>query len=510
MNTEDFLVLMPVLWVAVSAIVVLMTDLFLKDRSKVVLSQISVAGLATAFYFMTQYWMGASERVVLSGTVAISQFGMAVGLGLIIAAALSSLSAAQYAKGSAVATGEFHALVLFATAGGLVLVIANDLVTFFVALETMSLSVYALTGIARGRPKAAEASMKYFILGAVASGFLLYGAAMLYAATGTMQFTPSHAGEELLRYGFSQPAKVMNGPLATVGLGCMLVALLFKVGAVPFHAWVADAYTGAPAPTTGFMSVAVKAAGFAAFLKILVCMGQGAPESLGVYRILWLLAMFSMIAGNFGALLQKNPKRMLAYSGVAHTGYALIALVVVSLELDKKGAPEAGLVQNAVSGLLFYLLSYAVANLTAFSVLCGLEQNGRDIESLDQLGGLADASPAAAFALLAAMVSLAGVPLTGGFIGKLLVFKTGVDQQLMGLVLIGLITSIASLYYYLQIVVAAYMKPRAEGLEWATEHRWTARFSMTLGLIGIAFLGLYPKPVLALMESGAKAFFAAH
>jgi NADH-quinone oxidoreductase subunit N len=510
---------MPVIWVAVTAIACLLADIFLAGRSKVTLAYIALTGLALAFYFMTQYWTDGTERIVLGGSLAVSKFGYSVGIGLLVAAGLTSLSAAQYGRGSAVATGEFYGLVLFATAGGMVLTLANDLVTLFVSLETMSLSVYALTGIARGRSTSAEGAMKYFVLGAMASGFLLYGSALLYGATGTMQLFPLEGDIEALRYGLAQPSITMKGPLAVTGVGCILVAILFKIGAVPFHGWVSDAYEGAPAPSTGFMSVAVKAAAFAAFLKIVLAVGLGAAVSngegdwggVGLSTVLWWVAVLSLIVGNFGALMQSNPKRMLAYSGIAHTGYALIALVVVALELEKGSGVDGVLIQSACSAFLFYLLAYAVTNLSAFAMLCSLERGGRDIQRIDQLSGLAEASPLSAFAMLAAMISLAGIPLTGGFTGKVWLFQSALKEELIGLVLLGLTTSIVSLYYYLRVVVAMYMQPAVDEdtfEEVELPSRWTARCSMILGVVGIFALGLMPSSVMTIMQDGARALFA--
>lgn len=514
----EFYYLTPVISVAITAIACLLGDLVLKGKSKITLSYISLSGLAVAFFAMNECWNGPTEQIMLGGSVAISSFGYAVGLGLLVAAGLTSLSAGQYAKGSGVATGEFHGLVLFATAGGMVLAVANDLVTVFVSLETMSLSVYALTGIARGRATSAEGAMKYFVLGALASGFLLYGSGLLYGATGTLQIFPLEGGPEALKYGIAQPSVAMKGPLAVTGVACLLVAILFKIGAVPFHGWVSDAYEGAPAPTTGFMSVAVKAAAFAAFLKIVLAIGLGSTvdlgdgvlSNIGLSTILWWVAVITLVVGNFGALMQSNPKRMLAYSGIAHTGYALIALVVVAAELEKGGAADASVIQTAASGFLFYLLAYAVTNLTAFAMLCSLERRGQDVDRIDQLSGLAEASPLAAFAMMIAMLSLAGIPLTGGFTGKVWLFSAAIKQELLGLVLLGLTTSIVSLFYYLRIIVAMYMRPAVDDdtlEEAALPSRWSARFSMVLGAMGVIALGVMPKSIMTLMEEGAKALF---
>lgn len=507
-TAAEFLALSPVMWVAVGAITVLLGDLFLRGRSKTPLAYIALTALGIAGYFMSVHWAGAAETVLLGGAVSVSVFGSAVGAGLLIAAGLTALSAAQYGRGSAVATGEFYGLVMFATAGGLVLVIANDFVTFFVALETMSLSVYALTGIARQRSTSAEGGMKYFIMGAVASGFLLYGIALLYGATGTMQFLPSAPGSGSVEALAAGVAPLNKGGLALAGVVCLLVGILFKIGAAPFHGWVADAYQGAPAPTTGFMSVAVKAAAFAAFLKVVIALGRGVGGPLVVTDALWVIAALTMIVGNFGALVQKSPKRILAYSGIAHSGYGLIAIVAVAAQLERGAEADAGLLSNASASLLFYLLAYAVTNLAAFALLGSLERRGEDAESLDDLAGMARRAPLGAFAMMVAMISLAGVPLTGGFTAKLWVFQAGLKQGLTVLVLLGLVTSIVSFYYYLRIVIVMYMSPPpAEAGESGAATRWTARFAMVAGAGATLALGIIPGPAMELISDGAAALF---
>lgn len=510
-DPAELFALTPVMWVAGTAIACLLGDLLLKGRSKTPLAWTALTGLGAALYFMTQEWSGPVERILLGGSVAISSFGFAVGLGLIIAAAMTALSAAQYGRGTAVATGEFYGLVLFATAGAMVLAIANDLVTLFVALEVLSISVYALTGISRGRPTSAEGAMKYFVLGAAASGFLLYGIALLYGAAGTMQIFAA-AGEGPLSIGLAQPAEPMRAPLALTGVFCLLVGFLFKIGAVPFHGWVADAYEGAPAPSTGFMSVAVKAAAFAALFKIVVAVALGAGAPIGLEASLSIVAMLTMLVGNFGALMQDNPKRLLAYSGIAHTGYALVAVAAVAAAAESPdGAVDRVVMANCAGGLLFYLLAYGVTNLSAFAILCSVERDGKDIERTAQLAGLAKRSPLAGVALLVTMISLAGVPLTGGFVAKVWVFQAGLREGMLGLVLLGLLTSVVSLYYYLKVVMAAWMvdeEGAGAALPESLEGRWAARLAMVAGLLGTLWLGLLPSPAMALMQGGAEALFA--
>jgi len=497
-DAGELLLLAPILWLALGAIAALFADILVKRRSKVAVCYTALVGVFAAGYCMLSQWYGSGpEQIVLAGSVGISSFGCAAGLAILAAAAGASLSAAHYAEGSAVATGEFHALVLFSAAGALTLVIANDLVTFFVALETMSIAVYGLTGIARRRSSSSEAAMKYFVLGAFASGFLLYGIGLLYGATGTLQLF-ARAGEKCIA-----TSQGVNGWLAFSGVGCMLVGLLFKVGGVPFHSWVPDAYEGAPAPSTAFMSVAIKAAALAAFMKLVIALGQGSAGQLQISTLLWYVALASMIVGNFGALMQRSPKRMLAYSGIAHTGYALVAVVVVAAQYEH-GADQQ-ILRDAVMGLLFYLVAYGLTNLAVFGLLCSLEREGGDIRVMEDLSGLGKRSPAIALCMLVALLSLAGLPLTGGFTAKVMVFKAGLSGGFLGLVLLGLFTSVVSLYYYLRPVVLMFMEEERGSAPVFEEGRWGGRLTLVVGVAGTLWLGLMPGPMLALAKSGAVA-----
>lgn len=502
--------LAPALWTAVTGLAVLLADTLIKFRSKIPLAYITLTGLGIALAIMMQSWPGASEKFYLAGTVSLSSFALIAGVGIIVATGLASLSASQYARGSAVATGEFHGLLLFAATGALVMVAANDLVTLFVALETLSLSVYSLTGISRGRASSAEGAMKYFLLGAVASAFLLYGIGMVYGAAGTVTlFSDSGA------LAISTPGQGLSGPLAVSGVFCMLVAMLFKVGAVPFHAWLPDAYQGAPAPTTGFMSVVVKAAAFVALFKLVTAFGLGAGAPVGLRGLLFGIAALSMILGNFGALLQDDPKRTLAYSAIAHTGYALVAVVAAAASLET--GRDLATLKECAGGLLFYVFAYSFSNLAIFAVLCSLERDGQDVRRINDLSGLSERSPLAAFAMMVGVLSLAGIPLTGGFLGKLWVFQAGLRAQQLGLVILGLLTSVVSLYFYLRIIVVMYMKPASESRilspslgqeEPSPAGRWATRLAMTVAALGTLALGIMPGHVSALVEQGAKSLFS--
>lgn len=510
---------LPMMMPALFGVVVLCLDLFIpRGRSKGPLAITSAAGALVTAILVLALWRGDGETALIAGTVSLSSFAAALSVTILLAAVVISFAAVHHGEGDGTpalvtqAHGEFYGLMLFATSGMLALVAANDLVTLFVALETLSIAVYAMTGLDRRRSRSAEGAMKYFVLGAFSSGFLLYGISLLYGATGTLRLTdiadlsldPAHA------------------TLASTGGLLVLVGLLFKVGAVPFHAWTPDAYEGAPSAVTGFMSVGVKVAAFGAALRTVTALGDaGAFASGGAIWAIWLVTAVTLIVGNAGALTQRNPRRLLAYSAIAHTGYVLIGVLAVARSFDPEhplhGPEMQDVAKDAAAGVLFYLLAYGVANLAAFAVLCHLERKGDDVDDLAELAGLAKTQPGAALVMTLAMISLAGVPATAGFLGKFWVFRAGIAAGDLGLVILALVTSGLSLYYYLQVVVAMYM--REPGEPYAADEpavttaaiapaprRWGSRLAFVLSGALIVLLGLVPgERLLSLVVSGAEA-----
>lgn len=349
--------------------------------------------------------------------------------------------------------------------------------------------------------------MKYFVLGAFSAGFLLYGMSLLYGATGTMRLDTLA----------TVSIEASSMPLATVGGALILVGLLFKVGAVPFHAWTPDAYEGAPSSVTGFMSVGVKVAAFAGMFRVV--QGLGASGALGADLaggpvgswVLWFVAALTVIAGNAGALTQRNPRRLMAYSGIAHTGYLLVALVAFTRQYGH-GADTLNLTyaaNDAVAGVLFYLIAYALGNAGVFAVICHLERRGEDVDSLEDLSGLAHTQPRVALVMSICLLSLAGIPGTAGFLGKLWVFRAGVASGDIGLVVLALMASAISLYYYLRIVVLMYMREPQVGTAGASsedDQRWCSRLAiLSAGILTVA-LGVFPpNRLLDLVVDGAKA-----
>ena len=359
----NFLPLLPAVQVLLTALIVLIRDLFISEReSRGYLAFISLLGIGLAVAESLALWGG--QQGAFDDTLMLDSFALYFSLIFLLAAALTILSSIQYLRLTAIHEGEFYALVLFATVGMMIMAAANDLLVFFLGLETMSIAVYVLTGMWRASDRATEAAMKYFFIGAFATGFLLYGIALIYGATGSTHLNV--IADALVEQPSQWPAYLIGGGLL------LLVGFAFKVGAVPFHFWVPDVYEGAPTPVTGFMAVAVKAAAFAAWARVLLHK-LSALDSDWVFP-LWLIAIGTMTLGNLLALTQSSVKRMLAYSSIAHAGYLLIAIVV--------GEEWGGL------PLLFYVASYALMTVGAFAVLTSVADGDGPNENYASFAGL--------------------------------------------------------------------------------------------------------------------------
>jgi NADH-quinone oxidoreductase subunit N len=385
----------------------------------------------------------------------------------LLAAALTILSSIQYIRQIQIHEGEFYALVLFATVGMILMAAANDLIVFFLGLETMSIAVYVLTGMWRSSARASEASMKYFFMGAFATGFLLYGIALIYGATGSTNLA------QITTYLLDQPAE---WPMYLIAGGfLLLIGFAFKVGAVPFHFWVPDVYDGAPTPVTGFMSVAVKAAAFAAWARILLF--RLSPLDSDWVFPLWIIAIATMTFGNLLAITQTSVKRMLAYSSIAHAGYLLIALVV---GVEWGGFP-----------LLFYLLAYTFMTLGAFAVLTSLSDGDAPREHYRDFAGLGFKRPFLGLAMSLFMLSLAGFPPLAGFTGKFYIFRSAVLAGHLNLAVIGVLNSLLSVIYYLKVIVAMYME---EGGSEGKSFRQApyVYVAILIAVVGTLYLGILP------------------
>jgi len=370
-------------------------------------------------------------------------------------------------------TGEYHALILFSVVGQCVMVAANELIMIFIGLEISSIASYVLAGFLRDDKRANEASLKYFLLGSFATAFFLYGIAWIYGLTGSTNLAAIRgalASRDLA------PSPVLVGFSAAL----MFVGLGFKVSGAPFQIWAPDVYQGAPTPVSAFMSAGPKAAAFAVFLRIF--MGAFEPIGAGWEPLVWLSALLSMTIGNFAALTQSNIKRLLAYSSIAHAGYVLVALAARS--------------ETGTAAAMFYLAAYALMNIGAFAVVAHLSGKGERFLSVDDFAGLAARQPFTAALLTIFLLSLIGVPLTGGFFGKFYIFKAALQSSLVWLTVLGLLTSAVAAYYYLRILVVMYMHEPSEAVTLAEPLGAGMRAALVLPALGTFFLGVAPSAVL--------------
>ncbi len=441
--TRDFLSLVPVAILTAGAIALLLSEVFLVSGRRGYQAVLTVVTAAAAGGWAA--W--APVKGVVFGRQAVADdFSAFVTVIVCAGLALSALVGAGWLGARDAERGEFYALATFGAAGMSLLGMAADFLVAFVAIETMSLATYALAAYLRRGRRPAEAAFKYLVLGAVSSALFLYGSALVYGSTGSLLFADLTRGSE--------------SPFFLVGLGMIAAGVAFKVAAVPFHAWTPDVYEGAPTPVTAFMAAGVKTAAFAVLARIFLSASSGAAATASAFAgIVSTLAVLSMIFGNLLALPQRSVKRMLAYSSIAHAGYLLVGVV---------SAGAAGARDKALAGVLFYLAAYSAMAIGAFAVVGAIERRTRGDEEpadqwdLERFAGLGRRSPSLAFAMAVFLFSLAGIPPTAGFIGKLYVFQAAIGAQLYGLAVLGILTSILGAYYYLRVLVYMYMRP-AEG-----------------------------------------------
>lgn len=414
---------------------------------------------------------------------------------VLCAGILSTLMGVRFLEIEKIGRGEFHATLLFAVIGAMFLVSGTDFITLFAGLETMSLSVYLLVGWARDQRKSNEAALKYFLLGAFASGILLYGMSLVYGATkSTNLFAIAKALE-----GASTPLPA----LVTVGLLLIVVAVGFKMAAAPFHVWSPDAYEGAPTLVTAFMSTAVKTAAFGLGLRLfLLAFGSG-PVAGQWVPYFALLAALSMTLGNFVALVQDNMKRLLAYSSIAHAGYALLGLCAAGIALSGR-LPEnlaASALHWGQMSVVLYMLAYTVTNVGAFALVVLLRREGIAGDRIDDFAGMGRRAPALAAAMTVFLLSLGGIPATAGFIGKWWLFAAIIEAGYGWLAIVAAANTAVSLYYYLRVVVKMYM----DGPETETPYALTPSVAaaVAIAVAAVLFIGLYPGPVLHLIEGTA-------
>jgi NADH-quinone oxidoreductase subunit N len=461
-----FPALMPIVVASVWAIVVLLAEMFSVSRRYRVVSWLSIVGLA----HVAVAACCSGTRGAFGSVIALDGFTVFF---IVLTAALSAvciLAAMDYLDLTEIVGGEYYPLLLFAFVGIAVMAAATDLIVLFLGLETMSVAVYVLAGIWKRDARSNEAALKYFVMGAFASGFMLYGIALLYGATGSTVLAEIASG-----LGGSTPSG-----LALLGMGMLTVGLAFKVSAVPFHLWTPDAYEGAPISVTAFMSTAVKAAGFAASVRILSVAFAATAGHIEI--VLSVLAILTMTVGNFVALRQTSLKRMLAYSSIAHTGYLLVGLAAGTT--------------GAAAAILFYLAAYGAMNVAAFAVLMLVARRGERVEEISDLAGLATSRPLVAAAMTIAMLSLTGIPPFGGFTAKLYLFSAALEAGKTGLVLVALGNSVVSAAYYLGVVKTMYFDPAPATTSAAIGNRPYLGVALAIAIVITILLGVAPSAVL--------------
>ena len=463
-----FNAIVPMACVTAAGIAAMVAEAFRDPGERMPIAGLGLVGLIGAAVSTLLLWNSNASSF---GVVSADNFGLFVTGILIVVGVLSLAISGPTIERERLPAGEYYALMLFATAGMMLMATATDLLVIFLALEVLSLAVYVLTGIRRDSPQATEAAFKYFLLGAMSSAFFLYGIAFTYGLTGSTR---------LDRIGGLVAAQAMSPtPMQLLAVGLVLVGFAFKVSAVPFHMWTPDAYEGAPPAVTAFMSTGVKAAAFAAFVRVFLSAFE--PLRGNWSEVVWVVAAATMIVGTVVGVAQTNIKRMLAYSSIAHGGYLLVALV--SANDVGKGA------------VLFYLLVYAITNIGAFGVIALLEGTDRPNDTVRDYAGLWNEHPALATLMTIFLLSLGGFPPMAGFIAKWYVFSAAIKAGYNGLAIIGVLTSVVSVFFYLRIVVMMYMTTAERPAQFPSIPK-VAGAALVVSAIVIVYLGILPTRVL--------------
>ena len=460
----DYIRILPELTLAFFGVLIMLADPLLGEKRARPLGVIALLGTLAAI--AATIYQAHFPGMAWFGMVRVDDFSLFFHAVIALVALVVVLVSFEYLEAQEIRQGEYYALILLGAVGMMLMSSAVELVLIFIALEISSISTYVLAGFRRRSAASAESSLKYFLLGSFATAFFLYGVALMFGATGSTEI--------------AKIAQALRGgavtPLAYLAVALMLVGLGFKVAASPFHVWTPDVYEGAPAPVVGLMSTAPKAAAFAVLLRVLF-----AAYSPGWFWPLWLAAALSMTLGNLGALVQTNVKRLLAYSSIAHAGYLLVAFAASS---------EIG-----VSAAIFYAAAYAAMNVGAFAVVSHFAGAGERYVEVDDYAGLGRRSPVLAAALTLFLLSLIGIPVTGGFFAKLYVFSAALQSNLVGLVIVGVINSAVGAYYYLRLIVLMYMREGKEDLP----------AGLLLSAAATLYLGVWPQQVLAYALDSASA-----
>ena len=480
--------ILPELVVALAGTIAMVYDSFFpKDR--VTTSVISLVGLAASAVLLVMMWGDVQAAGAWNGMIAHDNLRLGFSFVFLLVSAMTVLISSVWVERENVPSGEYNALLMFATFGMMLMASGNDLVIIFLGLETLSIATYVMCGLRRGDLKSNESAMKYFILGSFASAFLLYGMALVYGATGSTNIT-----EIATRVGNANfPA------LLLVGGAMMIIGFGFKVATAPFHIWTPDVYEGAPTPVTGFMAAGPKAAAFASFVRVFVL---GFPLVAGVQAsgylhdswmtALTVMAILSMTVGNIVAIMQTNVKRMLAYSSIAHAGYAMVGFIGAGAATNPADRDAA------IASVAFYMLTYAITNLGAFAIVTLLGQKNDRRTEFEDYNGIGFKSPGLSFALSLFMLSLLGMPLTAGFMGKVMVFRPALEagnSMLTLLVVIAVVNTAISAYYYLRLIVVMFFRERTS--DW-NQPKISAPVlaALVVAVVGVLYFGIFASGVI--------------
>ena len=494
--------ILPELIICIAGVVVMLVDAFAKPAQRWITGSISIAGVIAAAGSSSWLWLswrGVSQG--FNGMIVLDELRLGFTFVFLVVSGLTILVSMVWVENERLPAGEFHSLLMFATAGMMFMASAGDLVMVFLGLEILSIATYVMCGFRRTDIRSNESSMKYFILGSFSSAFLLYGIALTYGATSTAAGLPGTTNiAEIAR----RLPDAQYPLLLFAGAAMMLVGFGFKIATAPFHVWTPDVYEGAPTPVTAFMAAGPKAAGFASFMRVFLIafpfvVATANKGVAGQIHSAWLLALFvlaimTMTVGNVVAIAQNNVKRMLAYSSIAHAGYALVGFIAAG------AAPDLEHRNAAVAAVIFYLLTYAVMNLGAFAVVQLIARGGDRRTEVEDYNGIGFQAPWLAFCLSLFLLSLLGMPLTAGFIGKVMVFRAALDQGYYVLVVIGVLNTAVSAYYYLRLIIVMFFRERTSA--------WNApRIPASIGLalviasLGVLYLGIFPGRVINALQT---------
>ena len=484
----DITAIMPEVMLAITGVIVMLFDSFV-PKQRHITGIISLIGIVFAAVLLGLMWGDAPYLSAWGGMIANDNLRISFSFVFLLVTAMTILISSVWTEREDIPVGEYHCLLLFATVGMMFMASGNDLVVIFLGLETSSIATYVMAGLRKSDLRSNESAMKYFILGSFASAFLLYGMALVYGATGSTNITEIAA----------RVADPNFPALLLVGGAMMIIGFGFKVATVPFHVWTPDVYEGAPTPITAFMAAGPKTAAFASFVRVFVLgfpLVAGAQAS-GYLHESWInaltiMAMLTMTVGNIAAIVQNNVKRMLAYSSIAHAGYALVGFIGAGMAttVEKRDA--------AIASVAFYMLTYAITNLGAFAVVNLLAQKNDRRTEFEDYNGIGFKTPVLAFSLSLFMLSLLGLPLTAGFMGKVLVFRPALEAgnaMLTLLVIVAVVNTAISAYYYLRLIVVMFFRERAD--EWLAPRIPRAMTAvLIITILGVFYFGIFSDRVI--------------